>query len=242
MSRRTRLALAISILAVMLIPVVAVASDKFTDVPDSNIFHDDIAWMADNGVTAGCNPPANDQYCPSATVTREQMAAFMRRLAVNQVVDADKLDGLDSTAFASASTVPGLAATSKTVHDLTSVESVMGSVQLAYPAAGVVLVTVEGYQSCPTGTVWQRILADNLPGASFYMSGDADGSFMGFSNQYTWVVAGPGTTTFSSSGYSTGGACSGGGLGSIVAMYLPTTYGSVAAVELQEGATGQPQP
>lgn len=88
MSRRTRVALAISILAVILIPVVAVASDKFTDVPDSNIFHNDIAWMADNGITAGCNPPANDQYCPSATVTREQMAAFMHRLGVNQVVDA----------------------------------------------------------------------------------------------------------------------------------------------------------
>lgn len=44
--------------------------------------------MAAAGVTAGCNPPANDNYCPKANVTREQMAAFMRRLAENQVVDA----------------------------------------------------------------------------------------------------------------------------------------------------------
>ena len=46
------------------------------------------AWLADNGVTLGCNPPANDQFCPGDNVRRETMAAFMRRLAENQVVDA----------------------------------------------------------------------------------------------------------------------------------------------------------
>ena len=113
MSRSIKLSLALAVSVAVLIPVAAVASHQFTDVPDSNIFHDDIAWMADNNVTKGCNPPANDKYCPSNTVTREQMAAFMHRLAVNKVVDAktatnadnaadaDKLDGLDSTAFRS---------------------------------------------------------------------------------------------------------------------------------------------
>ena len=33
-------------------------------------------------------------------VTREQMAAFMHRLAINQVVDADTVDGMDASAFA----------------------------------------------------------------------------------------------------------------------------------------------
>jgi hypothetical protein len=86
-------------------PTAAWAFDRFSDVPDSNVFHDDIGWMADNGVTLGCNPPTNDQYCPSDNVTREQMAAFMRRLAENQVVDAatavdsDTLDGRDSSEF-----------------------------------------------------------------------------------------------------------------------------------------------
>jgi hypothetical protein len=88
MSRSAKLALALAVLAVVLIPVAAVASHQFTDVPDSNIFHDDIAWMRDNNVTRGCNPPANDKYCPGNTVTREQMAAFMHRLATNKVVDA----------------------------------------------------------------------------------------------------------------------------------------------------------
>ncbi|MPZ53973.1 MAG: hypothetical protein GEU79_14785 [Acidimicrobiia bacterium] len=75
--------------AVLLVTPLAVwASDRFEDVPDSNVFHDDISWLADSGVTFGCNPPDNTQFCPSENVTREQMAAFMRRLSEGQVVDA----------------------------------------------------------------------------------------------------------------------------------------------------------
>src|SRR5690606_6120098 len=59
----------------------------FTDVPDTNVFHDDIAWLAEAGVTKGCNPPDNTEFCPGDNVTREQMAAFMRRLA--QYIDAE---------------------------------------------------------------------------------------------------------------------------------------------------------
>jgi hypothetical protein len=62
-------------------------------VPDSHTFHNDIAWLADAGVTKGCNPPANTEFCPDDNVTRGQMGAFMRRLAESQVVDAGELDG-----------------------------------------------------------------------------------------------------------------------------------------------------
>ncbi len=73
------------ILAVVLIPAVARGGHQFTDVGDTNIFHADIAWMANEGITLGCNPPANDKYCPGDTVTREQMAAFMHRLDTNRI-------------------------------------------------------------------------------------------------------------------------------------------------------------
>ena len=76
-------------------------------MPDSNTFHNDIAWLADAGVTKGCNPPyTNTQYCPDDEVTRGQMAAFMKRFAgyidaedgtPGQADNADTLDGLDST-------------------------------------------------------------------------------------------------------------------------------------------------
>jgi S-layer homology domain len=51
------------------------------DFPDSygSIFVEQIAWMATQGITLGCNPPTNDQYCPADNVTRGQMAAFLVR-------------------------------------------------------------------------------------------------------------------------------------------------------------------
>jgi hypothetical protein len=50
----------------------------FVDVTDSP-FVNDIAWLASTGITKGCNPPANDRFCPDASVTRGQMAAFLHR-------------------------------------------------------------------------------------------------------------------------------------------------------------------
>jgi len=84
----TRLLLVVAAAALLLVPIVAIAADGFTDVEGDNVFRNDIQWLADAEVTLGCNPPTNDQFCPKANVTREQMAAFLHRLAENQVVDA----------------------------------------------------------------------------------------------------------------------------------------------------------
>lgn len=78
---------------------VALASHSFNDVPNTHTFHEDIEWMKDTGVTRGCNPPANTEYCPDDFTTRGQMAAFFHRFAQAGVVDAATLDGLDSTEF-----------------------------------------------------------------------------------------------------------------------------------------------
>jgi subtilisin family serine protease len=51
----------------------------FVDVSKDSIFYDDIQWLAQKGITKGCNPPTNDRFCPTSIVTREQMAAFMVR-------------------------------------------------------------------------------------------------------------------------------------------------------------------
>ena len=52
--------------------------DTFDDDTGS-IFEDSINRIAAAGITKGCNPPANDLYCPDAVVTRGQMAAFLVR-------------------------------------------------------------------------------------------------------------------------------------------------------------------
>jgi hypothetical protein len=51
----------------------------FNDVPSSNTFVNDIAKLATAGITRGCNPPDNTNYCPKDPVTRGQMAAFLHR-------------------------------------------------------------------------------------------------------------------------------------------------------------------
>jgi hypothetical protein len=51
----------------------------FNDVRSSNTFVNDIGKLATAGVTRGCNPPANTNFCPKDHVTRGQMAAFLHR-------------------------------------------------------------------------------------------------------------------------------------------------------------------
>jgi len=46
---------------------------------DDSIFEADIERLAAAGITRGCNPPENTRFCPHDLVTREQMAAFLRR-------------------------------------------------------------------------------------------------------------------------------------------------------------------
>lgn len=67
--------------ALVAVPIAVYASHRFIDVSSSNTFHDDIAWLGETGITRGCNPPANTEFCPEEYVTRGQMAAFMRRFA-----------------------------------------------------------------------------------------------------------------------------------------------------------------
>jgi hypothetical protein len=106
--RLTAFVVAMAVLIVT--PLAVVASDEFTDVSNSNVHHDDITWLADAGVTLGCNPPTNDNFCPGDPVLRQQMASFLRRLAENQVVDAatavtagdaDTVDGMHASELTS---------------------------------------------------------------------------------------------------------------------------------------------
>jgi uncharacterized repeat protein (TIGR01451 family) len=46
----------------------------FNDVPPAHVFHNHVNTLARNEVTGGCG---NGNYCPAASVTREQMAVFL---------------------------------------------------------------------------------------------------------------------------------------------------------------------
>jgi hypothetical protein len=83
--RRRQVLIFVGVLLAMLLilPGVGWASHQFSDVSDSNVFHDDIQCMANTGITKGCNPQTNDEFCPKDSVTREQMAAFIHRLSTH---------------------------------------------------------------------------------------------------------------------------------------------------------------
>lgn len=52
--------------------------DYFID-DNNSTFEDDINAIAEAGITKGCNPPDNTRYCPDDAVSRDAMAAFLRR-------------------------------------------------------------------------------------------------------------------------------------------------------------------
>lgn len=60
----------------------------FADAVGS-VFEEDIAWMAASGITKGCNPPTNDQFCPDDIVIRAEVATFLDRYFGLPTTDVD---------------------------------------------------------------------------------------------------------------------------------------------------------
>ncbi len=54
------------------------SGDFFVDDDDS-VFRNDIDKVAVAGITYGCNPPQNTMFCPTRTLNRGEIAAFLQR-------------------------------------------------------------------------------------------------------------------------------------------------------------------
>lgn len=159
------------LIGVMSVATVAYASHAFVDVPEDHTFHNAIAWMKESGITVGCNPPANTEYCPEDFVTRGQMAAFFARAANSRTFDAGTLDGLDSSDFAKkgdpagdADTLDGLDSTDfvqqgETVNDSDTVdgkdasEFLSATVVVRETEESVLLGPVDIATSCDPGEI-----------------------------------------------------------------------------------------
>lgn len=77
-----RLPVALAFVVVFAISAVALAelAPGGTFVDDDGSSHEpNIEAIAAAGITQGCNPPANDRFCPTNPVTRAEMAAFLVR-------------------------------------------------------------------------------------------------------------------------------------------------------------------
>ncbi len=142
--------------AALVAPLSALALGEFSDVPDDHIFAEDIAWLADNQITTGCG---DGKYCPADPVTRGQMAAFMRRLATRQVVDANTavqaasadtagdaalLDGLPSSDIASRLSAEDDGVTGSVLETNKGLIKV-NEVTIDAPEPGVLLISGTGF-------------------------------------------------------------------------------------------------
>lgn len=135
-----RAAVAIVTIGLLLgMPLSALASHLFTDVPTDHTFHDDIEAIAFAGVTTGCG---GGKFCPEDPVTRGQMAAFLNRLGAlapgkTPVVNARTLDGYLPGDLVR---LGGTSSSGGTV--ITETRAQVGSaVNVTAPSAGWVVVT-----------------------------------------------------------------------------------------------------
>lgn len=55
------------------------ASEDYFEDDDGSVFEDDINRVAAAGITLGCNPPANDNFCPTRSISRGEMATMLTR-------------------------------------------------------------------------------------------------------------------------------------------------------------------
>ncbi len=74
------------------------SATPFTDLAGS-VHAAPIMAIAERGITKGCNPPANTHFCPDASVTRGQMAAFLVRALNLPPTDKDFFSDDNGTTF-----------------------------------------------------------------------------------------------------------------------------------------------
>ncbi|WP_052665377.1 S-layer homology domain-containing protein [Nitriliruptor alkaliphilus] len=79
-SRPRRLVTILAAVAVLSVPIAAFATHVFDDVDDGSVHAPGIHYVADTGITLGCD--ANN-YCPGDTLTRAQMGTFLYRSSGN---------------------------------------------------------------------------------------------------------------------------------------------------------------
>ena len=78
MTRKSVVAVRMLLAAVGTTQVQAAPCAGFTDVLDTDLFCPNVQWLKNRSITLGCT--SSTLYCPTDTVTRLSMAAFMNRL------------------------------------------------------------------------------------------------------------------------------------------------------------------
>ena len=151
-SKARRRIIAIGVVGLMLaLPVAVSASHIFSDVPNSNTFHNSISTLYGARITGGCG---GGKYCPNAAVTRGQMAAFLVR-GLGRMASTINGDSDDWTTIMQPPPLPGDFHPFGTVAALnfrhggggggTAQVFATGTVQVFTPESGVCPCEVQGF-------------------------------------------------------------------------------------------------
>lgn len=95
---RPLLTAAITLLSLPLAAAPAFAHGAFWD-DDGNTHEASIEAIADRGITRGCDPPVNQQFCPNLDIPRDQMAAFIARAAGWEESNSNAFEDDDGNIF-----------------------------------------------------------------------------------------------------------------------------------------------
>lgn len=191
-------------------PLGVLAAVSFADVPPGHPFYYDIQEVANVGVTTGCG---GGNYCPDELVTRGQMAAFLNRLGALgadkvPVVNATKLDGIDSTGFLKAGPITqqhfgpwtsngNFTATIETYSDITAIDSAGAGTQavqvplVAPTSIGGVKYGLQEVQVCTVNYSSNVLITDSLvyearvTGSATIINDGTDRNPVGTSSCYT---------------------------------------------------------
>lgn len=164
----------VAMLVALAAPVLAQPCAGFTDVTDDGVgasaFCPNVQWVKNRGITLGCTSAT--LYCPSNTVTRLQMAAFMNRMGA-------ALTPIEIPTVANDSMVPLNLAAPGQVRCQTAVYTVLNFPRRAhfnnkanlFNATARVDVLAETVYSTDSGSTWTRVLDSET-----YQTLDAGGS------------------------------------------------------------------
>jgi hypothetical protein len=182
----------------MTVPAVVLASHQFTDVPDSNIFHDEISAIAEAGITSGFG---DGGFHPTTSVTRQAMAAFMSRglgRAAWTIGDPPMTPALTVAEAADSSPPVAVRELTITVPGATNIEA---ATQVVYLMGRVVFVT-RWDATCPCELMaFVRDMTDGSMSAAQYFTASppAFSSVWDYRQSFdidAMFVAAPGTRTY----------------------------------------------
>ena len=223
-ARRRRGIVTVLLAGALLLPGIVLAADSFADVPSTNPFHADIERDYAARITAGCG---DGNYCPTANVTRQQMAAFLNRVGSRA--------GYAVTGW---QTVPDAEA------DLAVLTIKAGNVT-GGTAFAVVNAAITTYATTATGCPCQALFIVTRDGGgtsnyAYTQVNEVTGSLSFDSASLTLVIAVPTgvTQTFRIRGYRLAGTATINARVDASAIYTP--FGNLGGSTLSATTSGQP--